>query len=141
LISQVNLISPNINWQRRRASLRAADEAPYLTACLDRGQIRRCLDNLILNGIQNTPTGGVITVSITHSNDRLYLRVNDDGPGVPAEIRDRLFEPFVTGRADGTGLGLAIVREIVRAHGGDARLAAGKVGAVFEIELPWWRPS
>jgi signal transduction histidine kinase len=121
-------------------TLRAADEDPHLTACLDSGQIRRCLDNLILNGIQNTPAGGVITVSVTHSNDRLYLRVSDDGPGVPAEIRDRLFEPFVTGRPDGTGLGLAIVREIARAHGGDARLATGKVGAVFEIELPW-QPS
>jgi signal transduction histidine kinase len=121
-------------------TLRAADEAAYPTARLDSDQIRRCLDNLILNSIQNTPAGGVIAVSVTHSNDRLYLRVDDDGPGIPAEIRDQLFEPFVTGRPDGTGLGLAIVREIARAHGGDARLATGEEGAVFEIELPW-QPS
>jgi signal transduction histidine kinase len=121
-------------------TLRAADETPHLRARLDSDQIRRCLDNLILNSIQNTPAHGVIRVSVTHSNDRLYLHVNDDGQGVPAEIRDRLFEPFVTGRPDGTGLGLAIVREIARAHGGDVRLAEGKAGAVFEIELPW-QPS
>jgi len=109
-------------------------------ARLDAGQIRRCLDNLVLNAIQNTPASGVITISATVRNDRLYLRVDDNGPGVAAEIRDRLFEPFVTGRPDGTGLGLAIVREIARAHGGDARLGDSKEGAVFEIELPW-QPS
>jgi signal transduction histidine kinase len=60
---------------------------------------------------------------------------------VPAEVRDRLFEPFATARADGTGLGLAIAREIARAHGGEARLVSTtSSGAVFEIELPW-RPS
>jgi signal transduction histidine kinase len=70
-------------------------------------------------------------------NNWLYLRVGDTGPGVPDGIRERLFEPFVTGRPDGTGLGLAIVREIARAHGGDARLIASPQGAVFEIALPW----
>jgi signal transduction histidine kinase len=121
-------------------SLRVMAEGPRPMARLDASQIRRCLDNLVLNGIQNAPKGGVITISATHSNDRLYLRVSDDGPGIAAEIRDRLFEPFVTGRPDGTGLGLAIVREIARAHGGDARLVGSKEGAVFEIELPW-QPS
>jgi signal transduction histidine kinase len=109
-------------------------------AQFDVDQIRRALDNLILNGIQNTPAGGTITLSATRANDRLHLRVDDTGTGVPAAIADRLFEPFVTGRADGTGLGLAIVREIARAHGGDARLVASARGAIFEMELPW-QPS
>ncbi len=118
-------------------SLRVAAEGPRPIARLDAGQVRRCLDNLVLNGIQNVPRGGVIAISAVQGNNRLYLRVNDDGPGVPVEIRDRLFEPFVTGRPDGTGLGLAIVREIARAHGGDARLVDREEGATFEIELPW----
>jgi signal transduction histidine kinase len=107
---------------------------------IDAGQIGRCLDNLILNAIQNTPSGGMITVSAISVDGRLRLRVADTGAGVPAEIRDRLFEPFVTGRTDGTGLGLSIVREIARAHGGDARVGDSEEGAVFEIELPW-QPS
>ena len=57
-----------------------------------------------------------------------------------ASILERLFEPFVTGRADGTGLGLAVVREIARAHGVEARYVPTAQGAVFEIEVPW-RPS
>jgi signal transduction histidine kinase len=104
---------------------------------IDADQIRRALDNLILNAIQNTPEGGSITLSATVANKRLRLRVSDTGPGVPDTIRERLFEPFVTGRADGTGLGLAIVREIARTHGGDARLLPSTQGAVFEIDVPW----
>jgi signal transduction histidine kinase len=103
----------------------------------DAAEIRRALDNLILNGIQNTPAGGAVTVQAAHHNDRLYLRVRDTGPGVPEDIRERLFEPFVTGRAEGSGLGLAIVREAALAHGGEVRLVPVSVGAVFEIELPW----
>jgi signal transduction histidine kinase len=115
-------------------------QGPRLTVRFDVEQIRRGLDNLVLNAIQHTPPGGSITLSAARANDRLRLRVSDTGPGVAEGIHERLFEPFVTGRADGTGLGLAIVREIARAHGGEARLIASAKGAVFEMELPW-QPS
>jgi signal transduction histidine kinase len=110
---------------------------PPMFPFFDVDQIHRALDNLILNAMQKTPSGGAVAVEAARRDGRLHLRVRDDGPGVPEEIRERLFEPFVTDRADGTGLGLAIVREIARAHGGDARLADASRGAVFEIELPW----
>jgi signal transduction histidine kinase len=103
-------------------------------------QMQRALDNLILNAIQNTPAGGRVGVDALYHGDKLLLRVSDTGPGVSEEVRDRLFEPFVTVRPDGTGLGLAIVREIARAHHGDTRLVHGESGATFEIEVPW-RPS
>jgi signal transduction histidine kinase len=107
----------------------------------DIDQVRRALDNLILNAVQNTPPGGVVTVAAAERDGKLHFRVSDTGPGVPADVRERLFEPFATARADGTGLGLAIAREIARAHGGEARLVSNtSSGAVFEIELPW-QPS
>ncbi len=114
----------------------SAEGAP-ISAHFDIDQVRRGLDNLVLNAIQNTSAGGSIVLSARRANDRLCLRVSDTGPGVPEELRERLFEPFVTGRADGTGLGLAIVREIARAHGGDACLIASSQGADFQMELPW----
>jgi len=104
---------------------------------LDAEQMRRVLDNLILNAIENTPAGGVIEVAARQRADNLCLRVRDTGQGVPDNIRERLFEPFVTGRSEGTGLGLAVVREIARAHGGEARLVPAGRGAEFEIEVPW----
>jgi signal transduction histidine kinase len=106
---------------------------------LDPSQMQRALDNLIINAIQNTPAGGTIAVHASRRDDSLVLRVEDTGPGIAEDVRERLFEPFVTGRADGTGLGLAIVREIARNHHGHVRLLRGVGGAVFEIEVPWRR--
>lgn len=100
-------------------------------------QMQRALDNLILNAIQNTPLGGRIVVDARRQRDNLLLSVTDSGAGVSEEMRERLFDPFATGRSEGTGLGLAIVREIARAHRGEVRLAHTERGARFEIEVPW----
>ncbi|MGJ4996937.1 sensor histidine kinase [Bradyrhizobium sp. HKCCYLS3077] len=120
--------------------LRALAPSSAEAACFDPAQMQRALDNLILNAIQNTPEGGEIVVAAEIHDRRLLFRVTDSGPGIDAGIRDRLFEPFVSNRADGTGLGLAIVREIARAHHGEARLAPVTTGTSFEISLPW-QPS
>ncbi len=65
------------------------------------------------------------------------IEVSDTGPGVPARVRDRLFQPFhASTRSGGTGLGLAIAAEIVAAHHGTIRLAEGTLGATFLIEIP-----
>jgi signal transduction histidine kinase len=103
----------------------------------DAEQMHRALDNLILNAIESTPAGGTIDVQAKRRTNALQICVSDSGPGVPPDLRERLFEPFVTGRSDGTGLGLAAVRDIARAHGGDARLVPTSRGAQFEIEVPW----
>ena len=66
----------------------------------------------------------------------LRFEVEDNGPGVPEALRETLFEPFVTGRADGTGLGLAIAREMAQAHGGTLELLRASPGALFALELP-----
>ncbi|MGJ5139900.1 sensor histidine kinase [Bradyrhizobium oligotrophicum] len=125
---------------RHGQSLRAIAPSSAHACCFDPAQLRRALDNLILNAIQNTPEGGEIVVAAEIADGRLLFRVTDSGPGIAPGIRDRLFEPFVSTRADGTGLGLAIVREIARAHHGDAQLAPVGTGTSFEISLPW-QPS
>jgi signal transduction histidine kinase len=109
-------------------------------ATFDPDQMRRALDNLVLNAITAAPSGTAILVAARRDRDNLVLSVRDQGPGPPPGIRDQLFEPFVTGRADGTGLGLSIVREVAAAHGGAARLGDRQAGTTFEIVVPW-RPS
>jgi len=109
-------------------------------ASFDPDQMRRALDNLILNAIEAAPAGTTIMVAARHDRGNLVVSVHDQGSGPPAEIRDHLFEPFVTGRADGTGLGLSMVREVAAAHGGTVRLGSCQTGTIFEIEVPW-RPS
>jgi signal transduction histidine kinase len=106
----------------------------------DPAQMRGALDNLVRNAIHAAPAGSRILVAARREDGNLILSVHDQGEGPPPEIRDRLFEPFVTSRADGTGLGLSIVHEVAAAHGGTARLAAVGAGTTFEIVLPW-QPS
>jgi two-component system sensor histidine kinase FlrB len=67
---------------------------------------------------------------------RAQIVVSDDGPGVPAQIRERIFEPFFTTRSRGNGIGLSIVKSVVEAHGGSVCLAESAGGATFVIELP-----
>jgi len=107
------------------------------TANIDGEQLRRALDNLVLNAIQAAPEHSQILVGAQIEGDTLRLSVRDAGAGPPAEIRDHLFEPFVTGRPDGSGLGLSLVREIANAHGGTAQFLADANGTVFEILIPW----
>jgi signal transduction histidine kinase len=117
------------------------------SAIFDPAVIGRILDNLLTNAIRHAPDGGAVTLGATRSPGLLTLTVEDTGPGVSPDLAERLFEPFVTGRADGTGLGLAIARELADAHGGRLLLVSAKSvqgGAVFALELSQedtWRPS
>ncbi len=105
-------------------------------AVLDPQVAGRILDNLLTNAIRHAPAGGAVTLEAERTPGRLVLVVRDTGPGVPPDLADRVFEPFVTGRADGTGLGLAIARELADAHGGRLVLRPSDAGAVFAFDLP-----
>lgn len=105
---------------------------------VDAERIDRVLGNLLVNAVQAMPRGGNVTLRAAAGGDVVRIDVIDDGPGIPPEIRDRLFEPFIThGKQGGTGLGLAIARGIIEAHGGRIGLnLAAERGAHFVIELP-----
>jgi signal transduction histidine kinase len=96
------------------------------------------LTNLVGNALDFAGSGQPpqVVVETGSSAARCFVRVIDNGPGVAASIRPRLFEPFVTGRSNGVGIGLALSRRIARAHGGDLRLADEVAGTCFELTLP-----
>jgi len=75
-------------------------------------------------------------VTARTANGQLEIAVEDSGSGVPDELKEKIFEPFVSSRSSGSGLGLAIAREIVEMHGGTLRCKNGRIGARFEIRLP-----
>ena len=102
----------------------------------DAVQLRRVLLNLTRNAVAAARAGHVALGAAVQA-DRVRIEVRDDGPGVPPELREKIFAPFFTTREKGTGLGLAFVREIVRDHGSevDVRDAPGG-GSVFSFGLP-----
>ncbi|MBV8622627.1 MAG: sensor histidine kinase [Herbaspirillum sp.] len=112
--------------------------APDIAATFDPLQMARVFDNLLLNALAHCGHGGQIEIGARRlGTARLLLWVADDGPGVPVELRQTLFDPFVSQRSGGTGLGLVLAREIVQAHGGRITLVPAPQGARFEMELPW----
>ncbi|SIT36712.1 Histidine kinase [Paraburkholderia piptadeniae] len=95
------------------------------------GLLSALVSNLAENAIRYTQPGGHVTVAVRGDAEHITLAVSDNGPGIPAEARSRVFEPFYRASADteGTGLGLAIVREIVQAHRGEISLETGEKAA------------
>jgi len=94
--------------------------------------------NLVLNAIEAMPEGGTITVSTGAADGGGWIEVTDDGPGMPPEVQERVFEPFYTTKAEGTGLGLAMVYSFVQRQGGKLTLDTG-VGRGTRFRL--WFPA
>jgi signal transduction histidine kinase len=112
-------------------------------AWFDPDKLQRVLHNLLLNACEAvSPESGRIEVRSQLTAQGLEIRVADNGPGIPLEIRHQTFQPFVThGKEGGTGLGLAVVQKIVQEHGGEVRVeTTGREGTVFRITLPSQAP-
>jgi len=133
--SVVGLFQASANEQ----GVRIACEAPVNQELSGRSvaAIRDALSNLLLNALQSTPSGGSIRVATEQERNGLLIVVQDSGPGVPAAVRERIWDPFFTTRQRGTGLGLAIVRKRMQEAGGSALLAPAQPdsGARFELRV------
>jgi signal transduction histidine kinase len=103
----------------------------------DGDRVLQVVGNLLSNAFKATPDGGSICLELARENGTVHVAIEDTGPGIPKEARERLFRPFVSGSAGGTGLGLAIAKEISTALGGRIILESepGK-GSRFELVLP-----
>jgi signal transduction histidine kinase len=102
----------------------------------DPDQLTRVLTNLLINASQAMNGKGHIKIEARREGSSTVLRVQDDGPGVPANLRDRVFEALFTTKAKGSGLGLALCRRIAEAHGGTVTLEPSEQGATFRISIP-----
>ncbi|QKT02537.1 HAMP domain-containing histidine kinase [Ectothiorhodospiraceae bacterium 2226] len=123
--------------------LRLSLDIEPLVVQADEERLRSVIDNLLSNAVKYSPLGGEVTVRLGAEGERAVLEVRDQGPGVPFEERERIFDPFFQGRpasvghVRGTGLGLSIAREYVAAHGGGIELLGEPDrGAHFRVSLP-----
>ena len=134
--------------QQRGIEVELLAQGSAAPSCLDPELMERAIANLIRNAVSVSRRGTTVWVertigppSSTYPDGVIHITVKDHGPGVPAEIRDRVFDPFVTRpvgeRSVGVGLGLPLAREVARAHGGDLELAeCGEQGSTFRLSVP-----
>ena len=160
-LSDAHVVAPDHAWE-----LGEAVDAPLLG---DESALRQILTNLLANARVHTPAGTRVVVSVLRSRDEavaasaaprgpakgggsatgaqassmITIRVADDGPGIPADIRDRVFDRFVRGDSSRTrdgrgssGLGMSIVESLARAMGGSVRLVDSEKGTVIDVTLP-----
>jgi len=112
---------------------------PNCRGSLDAGKVERIVLNLLFNACEAvSPSTGEVHVDARCDHEQIEIRVTDNGPGIPSEIRDTLFEPFTSaGKEKGVGLGLTVVQMLVREHGGQVSLEqTGPAGTVFLVSLP-----
>ncbi len=115
-------------------------EADRVLVDVDPGKVERVIDNLLINAARHTPMGTAVFVRIVARPGAVVLTVEDDGPGVPDELKTALFEPFRQGEGSagrGMGIGLSLVQRFAELHGGTAHLEDGESGgARFVVTLP-----
>ncbi len=130
----IELVGPTCRHRNVAVEIDPDRERPPLVSA-DADQLRELLLNLVLNAIEAAGAGGWVRIEFDHRADATVLRVVDSGSGPAADMLQRLFEPFATGKPDGIGLGLTVAQRIAEAHGGAIRCLA-ELPTCFEVVLP-----
>ncbi|MBZ5602807.1 MAG: HAMP domain-containing protein [Acidobacteriia bacterium] len=114
------------------------NEIPDALECpMERARMERVFRNLFENAVEVMPAGGTVRIHARTEESAVLIAVRDTGPGIRAEVRSRLFQPFVTfGKKNGLGLGLALARQTLLDHGGDLWVNGSGPGAEFHMRLP-----
>jgi signal transduction histidine kinase len=135
LTAIVGLLTSEAERRGLRIEQRIPTDLPPVLA--EDEQLRQVLMNLTLNALEATPAGGRISLSARTADTEVVVSVEDNGPGIEASLRQRIFEPFFSTKATGSGLGLPIVHAIITQHGGAVGIDRSAMGgARFWFTLP-----
>jgi two-component system, sensor histidine kinase and response regulator len=134
----------SVELKAQAAGVHLTVDVAVNSAYADADLLRRILENLLDNAIRHTPKGGRVLLSATADEQRISIRIQDTGQGIPAEMRDKIFDPYVQLEKEqqrgstraGRGLGLAFCRLAVEAHGGEIFVEDANPGARFCVVLP-----
>jgi signal transduction histidine kinase len=139
--SAIETVKSNPQFRDVRIS---ASRSGNVEGWFDHRKLERAFFNLLLNACEAVdPRGGKVEVLLCEAQDRVEITVSDNGHGIPAAVRNTLFEPFVSqGKENGTGLGLTVVHKIVQDHGGEVTVERTSAeGTVFRLVLPLPAPT
>jgi signal transduction histidine kinase len=131
----LSLTSQQLGQRQIRVTTDLPDSLPHIYAVSS--QIQQIFINLILNSFDAMPAGGELKISARKLINGVEMTFQDNGPGIPEDRRNSIFEPFFSTKQGGTGLGLTVSYNIVTAHGGTLDLAnQNGAGACFRLFLP-----
>ena len=133
----VNFIETKARSQNIKLQMDFEQDLPKLR--FDQAELRQVLLNVMMNGLQSMPEGGLLLIKASRfaGSDRILIQIGDEGPGIPADLRQKVFDPFFTTKAGGTGLGLAICNSIVKRYNGEIWIEQTKGGGTeVKISLP-----
>jgi PAS domain S-box-containing protein len=133
----LDMIAPDVT--RRRGIVETEFDTDLPRAQADAQQVQQILLNLLKNALQATPEDRELRlrVEVRGHGDQLVVRVTDSGPGIDAEMQQRIFDPFFSTKDEGSGLGLSVSYAIAQAHGGDLRVESEiGAGSTFTLALP-----
>jgi len=121
---------------KRGASLELVVTPPTLVARVDAMKVHQIVANLVRNAVEAVTANGHVTVELAGDYEAFTVRVQDDGAGIPPDVRARIYEPFFSTKESGTGLGMSIVHSLVTLHAGSIALDTGSRGTRFEVTIP-----
>jgi signal transduction histidine kinase len=136
LSNTVAVLNSKAREKSVNVTLQLETELPNV--CGFAGELNQIWSSLIDNALDAVPNGGSVKISATRENRNVIVRILDDGPGIPAQIRDHIFDPFFTTKpmGQGTGLGLHIVRSLVRHNDGAIDFESQPGRTEFRVKLP-----
>lgn len=130
----VSLLMPQAQLNGIQVKLEVHSVLPKIK--VDRDKIKQAILNIMINGVEAMPDGGKLRVSAKSNGNEILISCQDTGPGIPDEIKDKIFDLFYTTKDGGTGIGLSFAQNIVQAHGGVIRLEQTHKGSKFVIAIP-----
>lgn len=127
--------------ERRGATLELDAEPAELLGEVDAAKLQQLVRNLVRNAWEAVSDGGRVRVDVRDGREdaQCQIRVTDDGPGIPEDVKMRIYEPFFSTKEGGTGLGMSIVHSLVSLHGGAIDVQSGPAGTTFVVLIPRWR--
>ncbi len=131
----VRLVRPQAEGQHVQITLATpTDELPPVS--VDVAKLEQVLLNIILNALEEMPTGGQLKVRLGHDEDTAWIEIMDTGPGIPERVQPRIFDPYFTTKSEGSGMGLAVCEKIIQQHSGQIDFDTGPNGTTFRLSLP-----
>jgi two-component system, NtrC family, sensor histidine kinase HydH len=120
----------------RGAALSQIAPATPILAEVDAVKLRQVVDSLVCNAIEAVSAGGQVSVAVEDLDDHVHIRVTDDGPGIPADVLPRIYEPFFSTKEGGTGMGMSIAHSLVALHRGSIDVASSPRGTTVRVAVP-----